>query len=69
MTRALDIAVSFSEGSTDSNLPISLGIPAITIDTGGRGSGVHTENETFDTTDAWKGTQRALLLAVALTQP
>ena len=69
VTRALDIAVSFSEGSTDSNLPISLGIPAITIDTGGHGSGVHTENETFDTTDAWKGTQRALLLAVALAQP
>jgi tripeptide aminopeptidase len=69
VTKALDIPVSFSEGSTDSNLPISLGIPAVTIDTGGRGSGVHTENETFDTTDAWKGTQRAVLLAVALTQP
>jgi tripeptide aminopeptidase len=69
VTRALDIPVSFSEGSTDSNFPISLGIPAVTIDTGGRGSGAHTENEMFDTTDAWKGTQRALLLAVALTQP
>lgn len=69
VTRALDIPVSFSEGSTDSNLPISLGIPAVTIDTGGRGSGVHTEGEMFDATDAWKGTQRALLLAVALAQP
>jgi tripeptide aminopeptidase len=69
VTKALDIAVSFSEGSTDSNLPISLGIPALTIDTGGRGSGAHSEAETFDTTDAWRGTQRALLLAVALTEP
>ena len=69
VTKALDIAVSFSEGSTDSNLPISLGIPAITIDTGGRSSAVHTENESFDATDAWKGTQRALLLVVALAQP
>jgi tripeptide aminopeptidase len=69
VTKALDISVSFSEGSTDSNLPISLGIPALTIDTGGRGSGVHTEAEMFDTIDAWKGTQRALLLAIALTQP
>jgi hypothetical protein len=61
--------VSFAEGSTDSNLPLSLGIPAITIDSGGRGSGAHTERETFDATEAWKGTQRAVLLAVVLAQP
>jgi tripeptide aminopeptidase len=69
VTRALDLPVLFAEGSTDSNYPISLGIPAVTIDTGGRGSGAHTEDERFDATDAWKGTQRALLLAVALAQP
>jgi tripeptide aminopeptidase len=69
VSKALNLPVSFAEGSTDSNLPLSLGIPAITIDTGGRGSGAHTENETFDATDAWKGTQRAVLLAVALAQP
>jgi tripeptide aminopeptidase len=67
--KALNLPVSFAEGSTDANLPLSLGIPALTIDTGGRGSGVHTEQELFDTTDAWKGTQRALLLAIALAQP
>jgi hypothetical protein len=48
---------------------MSLGIPALTIDTGGHGSGAHSEAEMFDTTDAWRGTQRALLLAVALSQP
>jgi tripeptide aminopeptidase len=69
VSRALNLPVSFAEGSTDANLPMSLGIPAVTIDTGGRGSGVHTEDELFDTTDAWKGSQRALLLAVALAQP
>jgi acetylornithine deacetylase/succinyl-diaminopimelate desuccinylase-like protein len=67
--KALNLPVSFAEGSTDSNLPLSLGIPALTIDTGGAGSGVHTEQESFDTTDAWKGTERALLLAIALAQP
>jgi tripeptide aminopeptidase len=67
--KALNLPVSFAEGSTDSNLPLSLGIPALTIDTGGTGSGVHTEQESFDTTDAWKGTARALLLAIALAQP
>jgi acetylornithine deacetylase/succinyl-diaminopimelate desuccinylase-like protein len=69
VSRALNLPVSFAEGSTDSNLPLSLGIPAITIDTGGRGSGAHTVRETFDATDAWKGTQRAVLLAVVLAQP
>ena len=69
VSKALNLPISFAEGSTDSNLPLSLGIPAVTIDTGGRGSGAHTEQETFDATEAWKGTQRALLLAVVLAQP
>ena len=69
VSRALNLPLTYSEGSTDSNLPLSLGIPALTIDTGGRGSGAHTEDETFDATDAWKGTQRAVLLAVVLAQP
>jgi len=67
--KALNFPVSFAEGSTDSNFPLSLNIPALTVDTGGAGSGVHTLDEAFDTTDAWKGTQRALLLALALAQP
>ena len=69
VSKALNLPLPFSEGSTDANLPLSLGIPAVTIDAGGRGSGAHTESETFDATDAWKGTQRALLLTVALAQP
>lgn len=69
VSKALNFPVSFSEGSTDANLPLSLGVPAITIDSGGRSAGVHTEGETFDTTEAWKGTQRAVLLAVVLAQP
>ncbi len=56
------------EGSTDSNVPMGLNIPAVTIGGGGRGTGAHSLNEAFDTTDSWRGTQRALLLAVALTR-
>ena len=67
--RALNLPVSYAEGSTDANYPLSLNIPALTVDTGGTGSGVHTLAEAFNTTDAWKGTQRALLLAIALAQP
>src|SRR5687767_9371433 len=69
VSKALNLPLSFAEGSTDANLPLSLGIPAVTIDAGGRGSGAHTENETYDATDAWKGTQRAILLTIALAQP
>jgi tripeptide aminopeptidase len=69
VSKALNLPLSFAEGSTDANLPLSLGIPALTIDTGGRGEAAHTENEMFDATDAWKGTQRALLLGVVLAQP
>lgn len=52
--------------STDSNIPISRGIPAITIDGGGSGSGAHSLDEWFDSTDSYRGTQWALLLALAL---
>ena len=54
--------------STDANIPISLGIPAITVDGGGRGRGSHALDESFDQTNSWQGSQRALLLAIALSQ-
>jgi tripeptide aminopeptidase len=69
VTRALGFTVTMDEGSTDANYPQSLGIPAITIDGGGRGRGAHALDESFDSTDSWQGTQRALLLTIALTQP
>lgn len=52
--------------STDSNLPMSLGIPSVTIDGGGTGSGSHSLDESYDTTDSHRGTQWALLLALTL---
>lgn len=68
VSRALGIEEPMHEGSTDSNVPMNLHIPAITISGGGRGSGAHSLNESFDTTDSWRGTQRALLLAIALAR-
>ena len=56
------------EGSTDSNVPMNMGIPAITIGGGGRGTGAHSLDEAFDTKDSYIGTQRGLLLAVALAR-
>ncbi len=68
VTNALSLPVTLDEGSTDSNLPMSLGIPAITIDGGGLGRDAHALTESFDATDSWKGSQRALLIAIALAQ-
>jgi acetylornithine deacetylase/succinyl-diaminopimelate desuccinylase-like protein len=71
VTSALGLPVSSSPGSTDSNVPMGLGIPAVTISGGGgsAGTSAHSPDEAFDTTDSWRGTQRALLLAIALSQP
>jgi hypothetical protein len=68
VTRALGLPVDVGEGSTDSNIPISLGIPAVTIDGGGSSTGTHSLDETFDSTDSWQGTARALLLTLALAR-
>lgn len=69
VSKALGLPVWFDAGSTDANIPMSLSIPAITIDGGGEGSGAHSPDETFDTASSSLGTQRAVLLAIALTQP
>ena len=68
VNKALGFQANLGEGSTDANVPMSLKIPAITIGGGGRGTGAHALGEAFDTTDAWMGTQRAVLLAIALAR-
>jgi hypothetical protein len=64
----LGFSANLGEGSTDSNIPMSLKVPAVTIGAGGRGRDAHALTESFDTTDSWMGTQHALLLTVALAQ-
>ena len=53
-------------GSTDSNLPISLGIPAVTIGRGGRNENAHSINESFDPKEAYLGVQKTLLTVLSL---
>jgi acetylornithine deacetylase/succinyl-diaminopimelate desuccinylase-like protein len=65
---ALGLSLGFSESSSDANLPMSLKIPAIAIGAGGGPRNTHTLEESFDTTDSWKGTQYALLLTIALAR-
>ncbi len=68
VSKALGIAEVLSEGSSDSNVPMNMGIPAITIGGGGQGSGAHSLGETFDSRGSVQGTQRAILLAIALAR-
>lgn len=53
--------------STDANIPISLGIPAVTVGFGGKGGGEHTVHEWYEQKESWKGPQRDLLLLLALS--
>ena len=46
---------------TDSNIAMSLGIPAVTIGGGGEGGNWHSRNEWYKPVDAWFGPQNALL--------
>lgn len=66
LNAALGLPTRLGTSSTDANIPMSLGIPAITVGGGGRVTGSHSPAESFDTTDSWKGTDRVMLLVVAL---
>ena len=48
-------------GSTDANIPLSRGIPAIAIGSGGTGGGIHTLQEWYDPTGRETALRRILL--------
>jgi hypothetical protein len=65
--RVLGFAPKSGASSTDANLPMSLGIPAITIDGGGSGAGAHSLGESYDDgPNGWLGPQWAALIVAAL---
>ncbi|MGH7619106.1 MAG: M20/M25/M40 family metallo-hydrolase [Gemmatimonadaceae bacterium] len=51
--------------STDANVPISHGIPAIAIGAGGRGGDAHTHGEWFDNVHGTVGVARALTIVMS----
>jgi tripeptide aminopeptidase len=53
--------------STDANIPLSLGIPALSIGAGGQGGGAHTPSEWFHPEGRDLGLKRIVLLLAALT--
>ncbi|MCP1159038.1 MULTISPECIES: M20/M25/M40 family metallo-hydrolase [Bacillus] len=67
-SRQLGFIPSFEKASsTDSNVPIALGIPAVTLGGGGSFGGIHTLEEYFDPQDAYYGPQAIFLCILGLT--
>jgi tripeptide aminopeptidase len=54
-------------GSTDANIPLSLGIPALSMGAGGEGGGAHTLAEWYSGKNREHGLRRVLLLVLAMT--
>lgn len=52
--------------STDANVPLHLGIPAIALGAGGRGGDVHTTREWFENRDGALGVIRAMTVLAAV---
>ncbi len=61
---------TYSWSSTDSNIPISMGIPAITIDSGGRGGRAHALDEwiSVDKVPSLRGIEIALATLLTLAR-
>ena len=60
--RHLGIRTEPRIGSTDANLPLSLGIPAVALGGGGSGGGIHTLGEWFDPAGRELALRRLLLI-------
>ena len=65
-TKILGIEPRLDQSSTDSNLPISLGVPAITLGAGGTSGSSHTLAEWYDPTGRDLGLKRALLVMLGV---
>ena len=64
-TLAFGIEPELRISSTDSNIPISMGIPAVTMSRGGIGGNSHSPGEWWQNEDAHIGTQIGLLTLLA----
>jgi tripeptide aminopeptidase len=64
-TRLVGRQPDLALASTDANVPINQGIPAIAIGAGGRGGDAHTHAEWFDNQHGTVGVARALTIVMA----
>jgi tripeptide aminopeptidase len=66
--RHLGLKTELRLGSTDANIPLSLGVPALSMGAGGEGAGAHTLAEWYSARDRETGLKRVLLLTLAMVE-
>jgi len=66
--RHLQLRTRWRTASTDANIPLSLGVPAISVGGGGTGGGAHTLEEWYDPTGRDLALRRILLLALVAAE-
>ena len=66
-TQHMGVEPRLTIGSTNSNIPISLGVPSVTIGRGGDGAGAHSLDEWWLNKDGYKSIQLALLVLLSET--
>jgi acetylornithine deacetylase/succinyl-diaminopimelate desuccinylase-like protein len=66
--RHLGLRTDQRVGSTDANLPMSLGVPALSMGAGGEGGGAHTLAEWYSAKDREVGLRRVMLLTLAMAE-
>ena len=64
-TRYFDEEPGLHRSSTDSNVPISLGVPSMTLGGGGSGGGAHSLDEWWYNENGHRGIQRAFLILLS----
>ena len=66
--RHLGLHTDLRLGSTDANIPLSLGVQSLSMGAGGMGGGAHTLAEWYSAQEREVGLRRILLLTLAMTQ-
>jgi acetylornithine deacetylase/succinyl-diaminopimelate desuccinylase-like protein len=66
--RHLGLRSDLRLGSTDANIPLALGVPALSIGAGGEGGEAHTLHEWYSAKDRELALKRVLLLTLAMLE-
>ena len=66
--RHLGLRTDLRLGSTDANIPLSLGVSALSMGAGGEGGAAHTLHEWYSPRDRELGLKRVLLLTLAMLE-
>ena len=66
--RHLGLRTDLRLGSTDANIPLSLGVPALSMGAGGEGGAAHTLREWYHPKDRDLALKRVLLLTLAMLE-